>query len=64
MFKKAADGAGFNALAKVYGEQATTLNKMLAEVNANPDATDPTASSAATAGAASPAPSVAPSTAP
>lgn len=67
VFKKAADGAGFNALAKTYGEQATALNKLRDEVNVNPDATDPTVSSAAATGAATtpaPAASAAPSAAP
>ena len=55
VFKKPADGNPFSALAKTYGEQVTSLNKLRDEINAN-GAADPTLSSAATTGAATPAP--------
>ena len=62
IFKKAADGSPFSALAKTYGEQVTALNKLRDEINAN-SPEDPTASSTAPAGTPVPAATAAPSAA-
>ncbi len=61
VFKKPADGNPFSALAKTYGEQVASQNKLRDEINAN-EAVDPTAatSPAAATGATTPAPSAAP----
>ncbi len=64
LFKKPADSTPFTTLAKTYGEQVASLNKLRDEVNAvskdDPTAASPAATGAATTPAAAAAPSATP----